>query len=513
MTPIAPQEFYLLLPEIMLATSGMVLLVLGSIGRGNSNRAAALGALLSLAVTTILVFWAHGEAAEGQVILAGMFVLDNYAFFWKIVFLLATALTVLLSERFIDEGGYRAGEFYSLILLATTGMLLMASGFNLLSIWISLELMALSSYILAGYFKRERRSNEAALKYFVLGALSSGILLYGISLLYGTTGTLALEDLAQRLALVTAEGNLLVGVGWVLLAIGLFFKVSAVPFHVWTPDVYVGAPTPVTGYLAAASKAASFAILIRIFFQGLSPVVVDWQIVVAGSGRFVHDLGQHSGTHPDQRQENAGLQLYRPRRVHSDGCFGGQRGWALGSDVLSACVRNLHLGCLWSGNSVGEEGVRWRDLRRLCRIGSAGASFGGHDADLLAGPDGNSSDGWFLWQDLPVRCRNRGWLDVGGGGGGVDQRNIPLLLHGNRGADVPQGLRGVFHDAAQSSRSGGGFGVLRCGHRNPRHPSWILCRVCKGKRLARGLEHVLSRLTPRLREFPPNLRSVARRVD
>jgi len=281
MTPIAPQEFYLLLPEIMLATSGMVLLVLGSIGRGTSNRAAALGALLSLAVTTILVFWAHGEAAEGQVILAGMFVLDNYAFFWKIVFLLATALTVLLSERFIDEGGYRAGEFYSLILLATTGMLLMASGFNLLSIWISLELMALSSYILAGYFKRERRSNEAALKYFVLGALSSGILLYGISLLYGTTGTLALEDLAQRLALVTAEGNLLVGVGWVLLAIGLFFKVSAVPFHVWTPDVYVGAPTPVTGYLAAASKAASFAILIRIFFQGLSPVVVDWQIVVA----------------------------------------------------------------------------------------------------------------------------------------------------------------------------------------------------------------------------------------
>ena len=201
--------------------------------------------------------------------------------FWKIVFLLATALTVLLSTRFMEEGGYRAAEYYSLILLATTGMLFMASGFNLLSIWISLELMALSSYILAGYFKHEVRSNEAALKYFVLGALSSGLMLYGMSLIYGSTRTLSLAELPGRISVVAAEGNLLLGIGWIMLAVGLFFKVSAVPFHVWTPDVYVGAPTPVTGYLAAASKAASFAILIRIFFQGLGPLVVDWQIIVA----------------------------------------------------------------------------------------------------------------------------------------------------------------------------------------------------------------------------------------
>jgi NADH-quinone oxidoreductase subunit N len=240
-----------------------------------------VGALVSLAVTGILVLWSNQQASADQPILAGMFILDGYAFFWKLVFLIATALTVFLSVSFIEEGGYRAAEFYSLILLATTGMLLMASGYNLLSIWISLELMALSSYILAGYFKRERRSNEAALKYFVLGALSSGILLYGISLLYGTTGTLGLPELAQRLVPVTLEGNLLVGVGWTLMAVGLFFKVAAVPFHVWTPDVYQGAPTPVTGYLAAASKAASFAILVRIFYQGLAPLVIDWQIVVA----------------------------------------------------------------------------------------------------------------------------------------------------------------------------------------------------------------------------------------
>ncbi len=281
MTPFAPQEFLLVLPEITLAVCGMVLLVLGSFGRGISSRAAAAGSLISLTVTFLLVLWAGGRAPAGQPILAGMFVLDSYAIFWKVVFLLATALTILLSVRFIEEGQYRAGEYFSLILLATTGMLFMASGFSLLSIWISLELMALSSYILAGYFKREVRSNEAALKYFVLGALSSGLMLYGISLVYGSTRTLSLAELPGRIAVATAEGNLLLGIGWIMLAVGLFFKVSAVPFHVWTPDVYVGAPTPVTGYLAAASKAASFAILMRIFFQALGPLVVDWQIIVA----------------------------------------------------------------------------------------------------------------------------------------------------------------------------------------------------------------------------------------
>ena len=281
MSPVPPQEFLLLLPEAVLAVCGMVLLVLGSMGRGVNNRAAATGSLIAVATTTLLVFWAHGKSPVGEPILAGMLVLDAYALFWKVVFLLATALTILLSVRFVEEGGYRAGEYYSLILLATTGMLFMAGGFNLLSIWISLELMALSSYVLAGYFKHEKRSNEAALKYFVLGALSSGILLYGISLIYGSTRTLSLAELPQRLVVATAEGNVLVGIGWILLAAGLFFKVSAVPFHVWTPDVYVGAPTPVTGYLATASKAASFAILIRIFIQGLGPLVVDWQVIVA----------------------------------------------------------------------------------------------------------------------------------------------------------------------------------------------------------------------------------------
>ncbi len=286
MTPIPVQEFLLLAPEIFLAVGGMALLIGGSYGRdngGNGHRGCSVCAVVALVITGVLVWWLQGGREVPEVILAGMFVLDGYAFFWKILLLIAALLTVFLSERFVAEGGYRPGEFYALILFATTGMLLMVSGFHLLSIWISLELMALSSYILTGYFKHQRKSTEAALKYFVLGALSSGILLYGISLLYGATGTLELAGLsdALRSAVAAGDGQLLVALGWLLLAMGLFFKVAVVPFHVWTPDVYVGAPTPITSYLAIASKAASFAVLVRIFYQGLAFLTPDWQWLTA----------------------------------------------------------------------------------------------------------------------------------------------------------------------------------------------------------------------------------------
>jgi NADH-quinone oxidoreductase subunit N len=278
---IAPQEFWLLVPEMALAVAGMVLLVLGAFGRGITSRTAATLSLVGLVGTALLVLWAAERSPGSEAFLGGLFVLDPFAVFWKAVLLVAAGLSVILACRFVEEGGYRAGEFYALLLLSTTGMLLMVSGASLLSIWISLELMALSSYILTGYFKLERRSNEAAMKYFILGALSSGVLLYGISLLYGATGTFQLSVLASRAPDAFYAGGLLVPAGWILLAVGLFFKVAAVPFHVWTPDVYVGAPTPVTAFLAAASKAASFAILVRIFFQALPDLVVEWQVIVA----------------------------------------------------------------------------------------------------------------------------------------------------------------------------------------------------------------------------------------
>jgi NADH-quinone oxidoreductase subunit N len=278
---IDPREFLLLVPEIFLGVCGMILLLAGVIGRGMRNREATVSALFSLAIALALVVWIQRDIGEVRVILSGLFVLDGFAYYWKILVLIATGLTVCLSTRFIEEGGYRPGEYYSLILLAATGMLFMASGFSLLSIWISLELMAMASYVLAGYFKAELKSTEAALKYFILGALSSAIMLYGMSLLYGTTGTIQLTEMAAALPAASTEHGLLVSAGWILLSVGLLFKVAAAPFHMWTPDVYQGAPTPVTAFLAVASKAASFAILLRIMFQGLPPGTVEWQSIFA----------------------------------------------------------------------------------------------------------------------------------------------------------------------------------------------------------------------------------------
>jgi NADH-quinone oxidoreductase subunit N len=273
------QDLFLLAPEILLATAGLLLLLIGTLGRGLGNKESALVTMVALGLTAGLLFRVHVPGRH--LILQDSFVIDGFAFFWKLLVLVATALTVLLSVRFLEEGSYRATEYYALILLATSGMMFMASGYTLLTIWISLETMALASYVLAGYFKHHIRSNEASLKYFILGALSSGIMLYGISLLYGAAGTVQLGALARSLSDATASGNMIVPLGWILLACGLFFKVSAVPFHVWTPDVYTGAPTPVTAYLAVASKGASFAILLRIFYEGIGTLRIEWQGIVA----------------------------------------------------------------------------------------------------------------------------------------------------------------------------------------------------------------------------------------
>lgn len=275
-----PQEFLYLLPEIFLAAASLFLLLAGSIGRGLGNRESAFLSIAALVLTGSILVWARlNQAVETVQVLDGTFILDGFAFYVKVLVLVATILTILLSIRYVEEARYRGADFYALLLFATTGMLFMASGYSLLTIWISLETMALASYILAGFFKRETASTEAAMKYFILGAMSSGILLYGVSLLYGATGTVKLAEMAA--ALPAAADNPLVPLGWLLLAAGLFFKVAAVPFHIWTPDVYVGAPTPVTAWLAVASKGASFAILVRILYVGLAPVAEEWQAVVA----------------------------------------------------------------------------------------------------------------------------------------------------------------------------------------------------------------------------------------
>jgi NADH-quinone oxidoreductase subunit N len=206
----------------------------------------------------------------------GMVHVDGFALIFRAIFLIAVALAIGISIRYLDIEREQHGEYYALLLFATVGMMFLAVGYDLISLYISLELMALTFYVLVAFTKRERRSNEAGMKYFLLGAFSSGILLYGMSVLYGITGSTNLTQIGTGLASAPAELRPMLLLGMIALAAGLFFKIAAVPFHMWAPDAYEGAPTSVTAFLSTGSKAASFALYARIFFVALGPMQIDW---------------------------------------------------------------------------------------------------------------------------------------------------------------------------------------------------------------------------------------------
>ena len=206
----------------------------------------------------------------------GMVHIDGFALVFRAIFLVAAALTIAISIRYLDIEREQHGEYYALILFATVGMMFLGSGYDLILLYIALELMAVTFYVLVAFTKRQRRSNEAGMKYFLLGAFSSGILLYGMSLLYGIAGSTNLGQMGTKLAAAPAELRPVLLLGMIALAAGLFFKIAAVPFHMWAPDAYEGAPTSVTAFLSTGSKAASFALYARIFFVALGPMQIDW---------------------------------------------------------------------------------------------------------------------------------------------------------------------------------------------------------------------------------------------
>jgi NADH-quinone oxidoreductase subunit N len=272
-------DWLLLSPELLLTVAGLLVLSLAVFVDKAKEEFLAFLTLLSVAGAMALVLFLSGYSGRGGSILGGMFVLDNFAVFFKLLMLASIGLTVLASVRFVGGSPYPGGEYYALLLFTGVGMLFMVSGDNLISIYVALELMALSSYVLAGYFKGEIKSTEAALKYFILGAFSSGVLLYGLSLVYGVAGEMGLPELAKLFA--TQEKSNLLLVGILLILSGLLFKIAAVPFHVWTPDVYEGAPTPVTAFFSVGPKLAAYAILARIFYVAFPKFHADWSLIVA----------------------------------------------------------------------------------------------------------------------------------------------------------------------------------------------------------------------------------------
>ncbi len=270
---ISSSDFYYILPELVLTAGALVVLVADVLlPRGSRALSWITLAVIGATLASLAPFrGVHAEVAHGLI------AVDDFALFFKIVFLVAAAMTVLMSVHYLEIEGASPGEYYFLILCAALGMMIMAGGIDLITIFIGLETMAVSFYILAGFIKPNQRSNEAAVKYFLLGAFSLGILLYGMSLMYGLSGTTNLRAMSTVFAGQERDPRLVLAV--ILVVAGVGFKIAAVPFHMWAPDVYEGAPTPITAFLSVGSKAASFAMLLRIFIEGLSPMNTDWRLL------------------------------------------------------------------------------------------------------------------------------------------------------------------------------------------------------------------------------------------
>ena len=285
---ISISDFYYILPELVLTTGALVLLIV-DVALGKRAKAAPL-AWVSLIVLGATALALRPFIATNVVVANGLIAVDTFALFFKIVVLLAAAVTILMSVQYLDAEGVRSpGEYYFLILCAVLGMMIMASGIDLITIFIGLETMAVSFYILAGFIKPSQRSNEAAVKYFLLGAFSLGILLYGMSLMYGLSGTTNLRVMAPLFAGQERDPRLVLAV--ILVVAGVGFKIAAVPFHMWAPDVYEGAPTPVTAFLSVGSKAASFAMLLRIFLEGLPAMRDDWRLLFVALAILTMTIG------------------------------------------------------------------------------------------------------------------------------------------------------------------------------------------------------------------------------
>jgi NADH-quinone oxidoreductase subunit N len=259
-----------IMPSLVLCGFGMVLLLVSVFSeRGKTTHIAWLS-IIALIITGLVSLNAWNNTQAG---FAGSVVLDNFATFFSLICILAAGLTILMSDSYLKREGYPIGEYYPLILFTTAGAMWMASGTDLMTIFLGLEVLSVSLYVLAGFFRGQARSNEAGLKYFFLGAFSTGFLLYGVALLYGVTGTTKIAGIASFIkAMPAVTGNPMLIAGAALLLVGFLFKVAAAPFHMWTPDVYQGAPTPITAFMSAGPKAAAFAALMRVTIIGLDGI-------------------------------------------------------------------------------------------------------------------------------------------------------------------------------------------------------------------------------------------------
>ena len=276
-------EFFLqntraILPAVALVMWGLGILLFDAVTSGRERKLGVLwGTFMGLGTSAVYLYLSRGmqiSMAFYQTV-----ALDSFSFYFNVIFLISAFLTVLMSFKYLDVENEQHGEYYALILFATSGMMFLAAATDLVSLFIGLELMSISTYILVGFLRSRRRSNEASIKYFLLGAFSTGVILYGMSLLYGLTGSTNLYEIGLRLA--RQEETTLLTLALFMMIAGMCFKVAAVPFHMWAPDAYEGAPTSITAFMSVSVKAAAFAMFFRLFYAVFGSVQDVYVVVLA----------------------------------------------------------------------------------------------------------------------------------------------------------------------------------------------------------------------------------------
>ena len=273
----SPSDMIRFLPEIILTIMGTVLMVLDPVLHRRSSNAFGHLSILSLAAAMAASIYAYTDPGTA---FGGMLIVDGFATFFRVLVIGVGILTILPSYRFLHRQDAETSEYHALLLYSIAGQCLMASANDLIMIFLGLEISSIASYILAGYLRDDKRANESALKYFLLGSFATGFFLYGVAFIYGSTGTVNLSAVHSALTGPNPPSAILTGVAAALMFVGLGFKVSASPFQIWAPDVYQGAPTPVTAFLSAGPKAAAFAIFFRIFMTAFEPIATGWEPLV-----------------------------------------------------------------------------------------------------------------------------------------------------------------------------------------------------------------------------------------
>jgi len=268
---LSPTEYRLMLPMVELTIFALGILLIDLIVPREWKWINAAGAFMGVLFAGVCVVQIQWALPRGGIGFLNSLLVDRFAIYFWYLFLAGAAIAILMSVRYLDIENEHHGEYYALMLLSVVGMMCMAAGIDIVLIFIGLELMAISTYVLVGFLRRDRRSNEAALKYLLLGAFSSGIFAYGLSLLYGLTGTTNLLMIQRAVSRLDPHNPVLV-IALLTTMVGLLFKIAAIPFHQWAPDAYEGAPTSITGFMSVAVKAAAWAMLLRILLFGLFPL-------------------------------------------------------------------------------------------------------------------------------------------------------------------------------------------------------------------------------------------------